>query len=143
MRVSASSSVFVESFLSVFRRMSASSLCGDDEGARRVEKPALRRPSIRSIVMISFASRRTSPVFSSDDVLGRHLAQSVRLLLGARAADLLLLGLVEELEDLAVGDVAERLQEHRDRQLPLAVDVDVHDVVHVEAELHPRSRGRR
>ena len=64
MRVSASSSVLVESFFSVFRTMSASSRCGMTN-VFTVANPAFRRPSIRSIVMTSFASSSTSPVRSS------------------------------------------------------------------------------
>ena len=45
---------------------------------------------------------------------------------------------MEEIEDLAIAHESERPQQHGDRQLALAVDVDVHDVVDVQAEFHPR-----
>ena len=139
--MSASSSLFVESFFSVLRTMSASSLCGI-RNVRTVVKAAFRSPSTRSIVMISFASSSTSPRLLVDHVLRGDPAERVRLLLGARAADLLLLALEEEAQDVPVGDVPESLEEHRHRELPLPVDVDVHDVVHVEAELDPRPAVR-
>ncbi len=73
------------------------------------------------------------------DVLGAHPPERG---LGLLALHLERLVLVEELEDLAVAHEAQRPQQHGDRQLALAVDVDVHDVVHVEAELHPRAAVR-
>ena len=49
---------------------------------------------------------------------------------------------VEELEDLLVGDVAHRAQQHRDRQLALAVDAGVDAALLVDLELEPRATGR-
>src|SRR5689334_23979659 len=50
--------------------------------------------------------------------------------------------LVEELEDLLVGRVAHRAQEHGDRQLALAVDADVDAALLVDLELQPGAAGR-
>ena len=49
---------------------------------------------------------------------------------------------VEELEDLLVGRVAHRAQQHRDRQLALAVDADEDLALLVDLELEPRAAGR-
>ena len=49
---------------------------------------------------------------------------------------------VEELEDLLVGRVAHRAQEHGDRQLALAVDADVDAALLVDLQLEPRAAGR-
>ena len=143
MRVSASSCVLRRSpCCSVLRMTSASSLLRDDEQCARVAKPGFARLSSASRSMISFgleqdlagAPRRRRPRRA-------HAAQRVRsaFLPASRRS---LLSVVEELEDLAVGDEAERLQQHGDRELPLPVDVHVHDVVDVEAELHPRAAVR-
>ena len=48
-----------------------------------------------------------------------------------------------EVEQLLVGLAeAERLQQHRDRLLALAVDADVDDVLLVDLELEPRTAAR-
>ena len=49
---------------------------------------------------------------------------------------------VEELEDLFVGRVAHRAQQHRDRQLALAVDPDVDAALLVDLQLQPRAARR-
>ncbi len=49
---------------------------------------------------------------------------------------------VEELQDLFVGRVAHRAQEHRDRQLALAIDPDVDPALLVDLQLQPRTAGR-
>jgi hypothetical protein len=71
------------------------------------------------------------------DVLGHHPAFQSLVLLAPAGADLHRLHLVEQLQNGLFGGVAQRLEQHGHRQLPLAIDVDVHDVVHVEGELHP------
>ena len=48
---------------------------------------------------------------------------------------------LEELEDLLVGRVAHRAQEHRDGQLALAVDADVDLALLVDLELQPGAAG--
>ena len=50
--------------------------------------------------------------------------------------------IVEELEDLLVRAVAHRAQQHRDRQLALAVDADVDAALLVDLELQPRATRR-
>ena len=49
---------------------------------------------------------------------------------------------VEHLEELLVLDVAHRAQQHRDRQLALAVDADVDAALLVDLELQPGAAGR-
>ncbi len=49
---------------------------------------------------------------------------------------------VEEVEDLLVGRVAHRAQQHRDRQLALAVDADEDLALLVDLELQPGAAGR-
>ena len=49
---------------------------------------------------------------------------------------------VEQLEDLLVGDEAHRAQQHRDRQLALAVDAGVDAALLVDLELQPGAAGR-
>ena len=49
---------------------------------------------------------------------------------------------VEEVEDLLVRRVAHGAEEHRDRQLPLAVDADEDLALLVDLELEPRAAGR-
>ena len=49
---------------------------------------------------------------------------------------------LEELEDLLVGGVAHRAQQHRDRQLALAVDADVDAALLVDLELQPGAASR-
>ena len=49
---------------------------------------------------------------------------------------------LEEGEDLLVGRVAHRAQQHRDRQLALAVDADVDLALLVDLELEPGAAGR-
>ena len=49
---------------------------------------------------------------------------------------------LEEVEDLLVGRVAHRAQQHRDRQLALAVDADEDLALLVDLELEPRAAGR-
>ncbi len=49
---------------------------------------------------------------------------------------------VEELEDLLVRAVAHRAQQHRDRQLALAVDADVDAALLVDLQLQPRAARR-
>ncbi len=76
------------------------------------------------------------------DIFGHHPAFQGVVLLATAAADIERLDRVEEIEDGLFGGVAQSLEQHGDRQLPLAVDVHVHDVVHVERELHPRAAVR-
>ena len=49
---------------------------------------------------------------------------------------------VEQLEDLLVGDEAHRAQQHGDRQLALAVDAGVDAALLVDLELEPGAAGR-
>ena len=49
---------------------------------------------------------------------------------------------VEQVEDLLVRRVAHRAQQHRDRQLALAVDADVDAALLVDLELQPRAASR-
>ena len=49
---------------------------------------------------------------------------------------------VEQRQDLLVGGVAHRAQQHRDRQLALAVDADVDLALLVDLELEPGAAGR-
>ncbi len=49
---------------------------------------------------------------------------------------------LEEADDLLVGRVAHRAQQHRDRQLALAVDADEDLALLVDLELEPRPAGR-
>ena len=51
-------------------------------------------------------------------------------------------GVAEELQDLLVGDVAHRAQQHGDRQLALAVDAGVDAALLVDLELQPGAAGR-
>ena len=98
--------------------------------------------------MISTFSARDLVVGLEQDLAGRLVDQVLGAARGpAPTSDFLPLTsraslLVEQLEDLAVAHEAERAQQHGDRQLALAVDVHVHDVVDVEAELHPRAAVR-
>ena len=57
-----------------------------------------------------------------------------------RVADVV--GVLEEREDLLVGRVAHRAQQHRDRELALAVDADVDLALLVDLELEPGAAGR-
>ncbi len=50
--------------------------------------------------------------------------------------------IVEELQDLLVRGVAHRAQQHRDRQLALAVDPDVDAALLVDLQLQPRAASR-
>ncbi len=49
---------------------------------------------------------------------------------------------VEQVDDLLVGRIAHRAQQHRDRQLALAVDTDVDAALLVDLQLQPRAASR-
>src|ERR1044072_3508522 len=152
MRWSASSCDLVWSLRSVLRTRSASSWCGMTNTSS-ASRPDFLRISTFSAVMSSFASSRISPVASSmrswadtrpagglaDEVLGPPPPQRGLRFLALPLERFLL---VEELEDLAIRHEAQRAQQHAHRQLALAVDVDVHDVVNIVREPHPRAAVR-
>ena len=79
---------------------------------------------------------------AAHDVLGDVAPDEPAVLLARPPGEIDDLGPVEQLDDGAVGLESHRLEKHRDRYLPPAIDVHVHDVVHVDREFDPRSAVR-
>ena len=80
--------------------------------------------------------------FLADDVLGNDPADQRRILLARTLRERVDLRLVKELDDRAVRRESHRLQKYRHGDLPPPVDVDIHDVVHIDYELDPRASVR-